>query len=119
MGRAVPVYAYEFDDPDAPFSLPTLPFSAGMGSYHTAEIAYVFGRPWALADPSRFDEAQARLSAAVQDFWGSFARTGRPEGATPWRRFGDAGDVLALSPGGLGTASDIAGRHRCAFWAGR
>ena len=119
VGRAVPVYAYEFDDPDAPFSLPTMPFSAGMGSYHTAEIAYVFGRPWPLADPSRFDAGQARLSAAVQDLWGSFARTGAPEGPAAWRRFGAAGDVLRLAPEGLGAAPDVAERHHCGFWGGR
>ena len=124
VGRAVPVYAYEFDDPDAPFSLPTLPFASGPGSYHTAEIAYVFDRPWALADPSRFDEGQARLSAAMQDLWGSFARTGqpetgRPEGSVPWRRFRGEGDVLRLSPEGLGAAADMTERHRCAFWGGR
>lgn len=118
VGRGVPVYAYEFDDPDPPFSLPTLPFSGGAGSYHTSEIAYVFDRPWALADPSRFDEGQARLSAAMQDFWGSFARGGRPEGAADWRRFARPGDVLRLGPDGLGPAADVATRHRCGFWDG-
>ena len=118
VGGAAPVYAYEFDDPDAPFAPPTLPFSTGAGSYHTAEIAYVFGRPWALADPSDFDEDQRRLSAEIQDFWGSFARTGRPEGAAPWRRFAGPGDVLRLAPGPLGVADDMAGRHRCDIWAG-
>lgn len=116
VGRRVPVYAYEFDDPDAPFALPTLPFSGGAGSYHTAEIAYVFGRPWALADPAGFDEAQARLSAEMQDYWGSFARAGRPEGAAPWRRFAGPGDVLRLAPGPLGVAADMAGRHHCDLW---
>jgi para-nitrobenzyl esterase len=118
LGTRGPVFAYEFDDPDPPFSLPTLPFSNGAGSYHTSEIAYVFDRPWVLADPARFDEAQLRLSAAMQDLWGSFARDGRPQGAADWPRFRALGDVLKLAPDGLGRAADIAARHHCAFWDG-
>ena len=118
VGRAVPVYAYEFDDPDAPFAPPTLPFAGGAGSYHTAEIVYVFDRPWALADPDRFGPGQARLSAAIQDFWGSFAREGRPSGEAEWLRFGAAGDVLRLAPDAIGRAADVAARHHCGFWNG-
>ena len=113
-----PVFAYEFADPAAPFALPTLPFSGGTGSYHTSEIAYVFDRPWILADPSRFDGAEARLSAAMQDFWGSFARDGRPQGAAPWRRFQAPGDLLTLAPDALAPSADFASRHHCGFWAG-
>ena len=118
VGRAVPVYAYEFDDPDAPFAPPTLPFAGGAGSYHTAEIAYVFDRPWALADPDRFDPGQVRLSAAIQDFWGSFARDGKPTGGAAWPRFRGAGDVLRLAPDGIGPAADVSRRHRCDVWEG-
>ena len=114
--RAAPVFAYEFDDPDPPFALPRLPFSGGAGSYHTSEIAYVFDRPWLLADPVHFDAAQARLSAALQDYWGSFARDGRPRGDAAWPRMGARGGVLRLSPDGVAPARDFAERHRCAFW---
>ncbi len=113
-----PVFGYEFDDPGAPFGLPTLPFSGGLGSYHTSEIAYVFDRPWILSDPSRFDPGQARLSAAMQDLWGSFARDGRPQGLTPWPRFRSAGDVLRLSPDDLSAVADFESHHHCAFWDG-
>ena len=116
VGRAVPVHAYEFDDPEAPFAPPTLPFAGGAGSYHTAEIAYVFDRPWALADPDRFSPGQARLSAAIQDFWGSFAREGRPTGVAAWPRFRGPDDVLRLAPDGIGPAADVAARHHCDFW---
>ncbi len=117
-GRAVPVYAYEFDDAAAPFALPSLPFSAPPGSYHTAEIAYVFGRPWALADPSDFDAGQARLSAEIQDLWGSFARAGKPDGAVAWQRFRSPADVVRLAPEGPGKAEAFAARHACDLWAG-
>ncbi|WP_237479836.1 carboxylesterase/lipase family protein [Lichenibacterium dinghuense] len=117
VGARAPVYAYEFDDPDPPFALPRLPFSGGAGSYHTAEIAYVFDRPWALADPARFDDAQARLSAEIQDRWGAFAR-----GEAPWHPAASdaAGAVVALSPGVPGTdafAPNFAARHRCGVWS--
>jgi para-nitrobenzyl esterase len=118
VGAWAPVYAYEFDDPQAAFSLPTLPFSGGLGSYHTSEIAYVFDRPWALADPSAFDDAQARLSAEMQDLWGSFAWDGRPKGATAWPRYRSPADVVRLSPHDPGPAADVAARHRCEFWDG-
>ena len=116
VGRTAPVYGYEFDDPDAPFSLPELPFSGGAGSYHTSEIVYVFDRPWVLADPARFDAAQAWLSAEMQDLWGSFARDGRPQGVVAWPRFGTPKDVLRLAPGGSSLTADFGERHRCAFW---
>ena len=117
VGKTVPVYAYEFDDPHAPFALPTLPFSAPMGSYHTAEIAYVFDRPWALADPSRFDENQARLSATMQDAWGSFAWGGAPGAPTMnWPASRAIPAVLRLSPDNVGSAADMTARHHCAFW---
>lgn len=117
VGKAVPVYAYEFDDPRAPFALPTLPFSSPTGSYHTAEIAFVFDRPWALADPSRFDEPEARLSAAMQDAWGSFAWGAAPgSSAVPWPAARITSSVLRLSPDGTGLIDDVAARHHCSFW---
>ncbi|MGI3899986.1 MAG: carboxylesterase/lipase family protein [Janthinobacterium lividum] len=119
VGKAVPVYAYEFDDAHAPFALPTLPFSSPMGSYHTAEIAYVFDRPWALADPAHFDDNQARLSATMQDAWGSFAWGAAPgSSAMSWPAWRLAPSVLRLSPDGIGPSSDVAARHHCAFWSG-
>ncbi len=119
VGRAVPVYAYEFDDPDPPFALPTLPFAGPPGSYHASEIAYVFGRPWALADPSRFDAAQARLSARMGDAWGAFAAAGRPDEALAWPRFAAPAEaILRLAPEAIGPAEGFAARHRCAVWDG-
>ena len=71
-------YAYAFDDPLAPISLPCAPFTPAMKSYHAAEIAYVFQRPRAFADPHDFDEKQQALSERIQHAWGAFAHTGRP-----------------------------------------
>ena len=119
LAKHVPVYAYEFDDPEAPFGLPRLPWSAPLKAYHASEVAYVFGRPWLLADPGGFGEAQQRLSAAIQAYWGRFVLTGDPDGPgrPEWPRYAeDHRYVLALSPEGIGPTEDFHLRHRCGFW---
>ena len=119
LARRTPVYAYEFDDPEAPFRLPGMPWSHDLRSYHTAEIAYVFDRPWVLADPAGFDPAQAALSARIQAHWGAFAAAGTPSapGQPPWPAFSaQDGAVARLGPGATGQVGDFAERHRCDFW---
>ena len=119
LARHVPVYAYEFDDPAPPFSLPVPPWAASMRAYHTAEIAYVFGKPWILADPADFTPEQSRLSALIQAQWGAFARTGSPNaaGGPTWARFRDpSNDLQRFDPAGIGTVNDFARHHHCAFW---
>ncbi|QJD67041.1 carboxylesterase family protein [Xanthomonas campestris pv. badrii] len=121
LGRALrtqaPVYAYEFDDPQAPYGLLRVPFSPPLGAYHASELVYLFQRPWVLSGRPRFTAAQQTFSTTLQDYWGAFARTGEPngDGRPPWPRFdGDA--PLLLSPQGIGPATDFVQRHRCAFW---
>ena len=119
LARTVPVYAYEFDDPAAPFNLPVPPWAAPLHAYHTAEIAYVFGSPWILADPADFSAEQARLSALMQADWGAFARTGSPDadGGPAWPRFHDGFEQIEdLSPAKVEITADFARRHRCTFW---
>ncbi len=119
LSRSVPVYAYEFDDPAAPFSLPVPPWAAPMHAYHTAEIAYVFDSPWILADPVDFSAEQSKLSALIQADWGAFARTGTPNaaGGPAWPRFHDDGNSIErLAPAAVGPATDFVSRHRCNFW---
>lgn len=122
--RYTPVYAYEFDDPNAVTTLPELPlalplpFSVKLGSFHTAEIAYVFDRPWALADPRSFSPAQQALSQQMQAYWGSFARAGTPRTAPRWERYASASDVVQeLRPSGTGPSHSFAADHHCAAWA--
>ena len=118
LARQVPVYAYEFGDAEAPFSLPRLPWMAPLEAYHTAEIAYVFGRPWILADSGEFTSSQVRLSAAIQTYWGRFAQSGDPNGSDTgtWPRFDKQAAILTFSPDAIGRNRDFTDRHRCAFW---
>jgi para-nitrobenzyl esterase len=124
LARQTPVYAYEFDDPNAVTRLPQwpsalpLPFTLKLKSFHTAEIAYVFDAPWALADPDDFSPAQQLLSRTMQVYWGSFARAGVPRAAPAWRRYNAATDVIqALRPAGIGSNDSFATDHHCAMWA--
>ena len=117
LERKAPVYAYEFDDPDAVTSLPRAPFTPPLKAYHTAEIAYVLQTPWVGADPAKFDAAQSALSDRMQQRWAGFARSGAPqaEGGAAWD-VDHGGAPLQLTPDGDRPAADYAGRHRCAFW---
>lgn len=50
-----------------------------LGSYHGAEIPYVFNRhdPWLPTSPE-----DRQLSVQMMDYWAAFAKTGNPNGAS-------------------------------------
>lgn len=66
------VYLYFFS------RVPPGPIAARMGSFHSAEIAYVFhnthrpGRPW--------EETDHQLAELMSSYWVNFATTGDPNG---------------------------------------
>jgi para-nitrobenzyl esterase len=86
LSKRVPVFAYEFDDPNAP-STPGVPGPGANGSgfttasQHAAELAYIFNFG---AD---FTAAQAKLATDFKTYWANFVKTGNPNG-----RFDLAGD---------------------------
>ncbi|AOS63818.1 carboxylesterase/lipase family protein [Actinoalloteichus hymeniacidonis] len=118
LAREVPVFQYEFADPDAP-ALSPLPPSMPMGAYHSSEL-------WSLFDLGGFEAQmspeQHALAGQMIDYWAAFAATGDPGQADgpEWPAF-DAGDsayIQALAPGD-GGVGPVDGRadHRCGFWA--
>jgi para-nitrobenzyl esterase len=113
-----PVYAYEFNDRDAPAPelLRQLPFP--IGASHSLELRYLFdvgGAP----PPT---PAQRVLSDQMIDYWSHFVTMGSPSspGQPEWPEFGDnpgAGRFLSLQPDGSRVVTTFEKQHQCSFWA--
>ena len=114
LSRYVPVYAYEFNDENAPeLFLPPVGFP--YGAAHASELPYLFG-PATIAQQGPFTAAQQQLAAAMKQDWTSLAKTGVP--AAGWPRFSAASQqILSLVPPQPRTETDFAAQHHCAFWA--
>lgn len=112
---AGPVYAYEFNDRDAPAPEPlrTLPFP--VGASHSLELRYLFdvgGAP-PLTPP------QQALSDAMIDYWSEFVTTGVPRapGQPDWPEVDSDDARLSLQPDGNRVDTTFAETHQCPFWA--
>jgi para-nitrobenzyl esterase len=94
IGR--PGYLYYFDHAYPAAS------ENGLHAFHAAEIPYVFGTNgntpplWPKGPDGVVDR---RLSAAMMEYWLSFARTGQPVATSEpqWQPFGDAGHYMAFT----------------------
>ena len=114
LSRYVPVYAYEFNDENAP-ELLLPPAGFPYGAAHASELPYLFG-PATIAQQGPFTKAQQQLAAAMKQDWTSLAKTGVP--ASGWPRFSPASQqILSLVPPQPRTETDFAAEHHCAFWA--
>ena len=115
--KFVPVHAYEFADENAPERfLPPLGFP--YGAAHASEIQYLFDISAAIPGP--LNAQQQRLSAAMQQYWTNFAKTGIPSSPNVplWPAFTTAGQqMISLAPPQPTTSTTFAARHNCAFWA--
>ena len=90
-----PVYAYEFNDRNAPYYFPPMPGFTPLAA-HTIDIQFLFplwhggilGVPGASQSPALSKEEQ-RLSDQLVAAWTNFAKSGNPNesGNTPWPRF--------------------------------
>jgi len=107
----LPVYAYQFADRSAP-PLIDLP-NYDEGAEHATELTYLWQDLLGELTP-----AQETLSAAMADYWTSFADSGRPSSGNnpPWPRFHHADDVLGLAPGAVHPV-DVAAQSNCTFWS--
>jgi para-nitrobenzyl esterase len=89
LSQYVPIWAYEFNDPNAPqIFLPPLP-NFPYAAYHGSEVPYLFDTRAAVPAPS-FTPAQKQLSGTMTDYWARFARLGNPNlplQAPLWNRY--------------------------------
>ena len=117
LRRRSTVYAYQFDDPHAATTLPPTPITPRLGSFHSAEIAYVFQTPWAAANPAVFNQGQRDLSERIETYWSAFAKAGDPNATEglPWPK-DTGGEPFRLSPTDAGSKASFAADHHCAFW---
>jgi para-nitrobenzyl esterase len=121
LGSKVPVYAYEFDDRNAPSYFPAVSFPTG--AYHTADIPFLFGFHGGSRGIARpLSPAERVLAGQLRVFWTTFARTGDPNGVArtdPWPRY-NASSPLYLAENADGSApvseAQFSTTHKCSFW---
>ena len=141
LSRRVKVFAYEFNDPNAPnkAGVPG-PGSNGSGfttaSQHAAELQYIFNFG------SAFTAAQATLATDMKTYWANFVKTGDPNRNSKddlvtlvslraprtqlpfWPHFNAEGNqkIQSLTPQGLLTPQGphpfdtFSTEHFCATW---
>jgi para-nitrobenzyl esterase len=115
--RFVPVYEFEFADPDAPVVMTKPGFETG--AVHAAELPYFFPN---ISYNSRIDgpdvpPGSQPLSRQMIAYWSQFAHTGQPftRGLAAWPRYRSPRDVMRFEPGHVGVF-DAALAHQCRFW---
>jgi len=111
-----PVYAYEFNDRDAPApdAMRQLPFP--IAASHSLELRYLFD----IGNAPPLNPAQRALADQMIDYWTAFVTSGSPQapGQPDWPTFdGATGKVLSLQPDGSRVVSTFDQQHQCAFWA--
>ena len=120
LSQYVPVYAFEFNDPNAVTSQTSPADLPGLGSFHSSSLVYAFQTPVAgIADPAMFSAAQARLSDTFSAAWATFAATGNPTpaGGAAWRSFDPLrANVQEFTPTRVQETLGFAAEHKCAFW---
>jgi para-nitrobenzyl esterase len=119
LNKFVPVYAYEFNDPNAPpfgapVQAPNDVFGFPTASQHGAELQFLFN----LGTPLTPEELT--LASEMQGYWANFVKTLTPNGSSlmPWLPFGSFGSVQELVP-----SPDVPGpsflfpfQHFCPTW---
>ncbi|OBF33042.1 carboxylesterase [Mycobacterium sp. ACS1612] len=112
MARTGPVYAYEFNDRDAPMPEPmrTLPFP--VGASHSLELRYLFD----VGGAPPLNPTQQALSDQMIDYWAHFVHTGEP--GAQWPAFGADKKRVSFQAGTSTVTTDFDDVHQCAFWSG-
>jgi para-nitrobenzyl esterase len=122
MAKFVPVFAYEFNDQNAPqlFLPPDTVSGMPYGAAHASEIQYIFNLRPAVTNPPALDAHQKRLSRDMVSYWAHFARFGNPNSFhTPfWPQYDLTADQFqSLIPPQPTTEATFAADHQCvSFW---
>ncbi|RDH74236.1 carboxylesterase family protein [Mycolicibacterium moriokaense] len=118
LARVGPVYAYEFNDRDAPApeAMRTLPFP--VGASHSLELRFLFE----IGGAEPLDTRQQALSDQMLDYWSRFVTQGSPDavGQPKWPALGadaSAQRWMSLQPDGSRVVSTFGESHQCPFWA--
>ena len=110
------VYAYEFNDENAPPGQPP-GVSFPLGAYHAAELSYLFDIPTLR---SELNADQLQLSAAMVSYWTNFAATGDPNssGTPTWSPYATMTDTFqSLVPPTPMVETTFNTDHQCdSFW---
>jgi para-nitrobenzyl esterase len=115
LGKVTRAFAYEMDDPSGGALAASLPAGFEIGSEHASEINFLYAQLAA----TRTAGEQA-MQARMLRYWGTFARTGHPEGALAWPQLRERSrNVIRFTPTGdaLIGWDAISAEHRCGFWA--
>jgi para-nitrobenzyl esterase len=112
----IPVYSYEFREPNPPSVIP-LP----LGPTHVTELAFVFQAPEGRMAAERLNPKQLKLSDQMISYWTNFARNGDPNGESlpRWTRYSTASDNflgLTSEESGLQDYHAFKVDHHCGFW---
>jgi para-nitrobenzyl esterase len=116
MSRFVPVYNYEFTEPNTPS--PTDPLMQ-LGAFHGADLPYLFQNNTLITKPiGPLNAAQQKLSDQMVRYWGKFAATGNPNSFLPpyWPAFRtDQPSSLTLDSSGISIFDQAAYKkfHQC------
>jgi para-nitrobenzyl esterase len=106
-----PVFAYEFNDPNAPSILPPELIEIPLRAAHLSDLQYLFG------DGASLEEEQRALSAAMIRYWTTFAKAGQPASPDEWPRYTAVGahadEMLSLELPAPRLTGAFVADHQC------
>lgn len=114
---AVPTFAYEFNDTNAP--TPLLPaVSFPYGATHTDELQFLFSLQ---GDTVGLSSQEQTLARTMRGYWTNFAQDGNPNsfGTAVWPLFSlVTDDTNSLNTPSPSVEFNYATKHNCNFWIG-
>ncbi len=118
LARYVPLYAFEFNDPQAVTTLKVPPGLTSLGAFHSSGLVYIFQTPLAgLANPSQFSPAQSELSEQFSAAWANFAISANPSSPGWLPSQPDRINMQTFSPAGSRPNPAFAADHNCSLWS--